>query len=43
MEGRVAWLAGAAGGRLFRRGEATRELSPGERLVYPLLHKKFGI
>jgi dipeptidase E len=37
VEGRVAWLAGAAGGRLFRRGEAARELSPGERLVYPLV------
>ena len=37
VEGLVAWLAGAAGGRLFRRGEAARELSPGGRLLYPLL------
>lgn len=37
VEGPVARLAGAAGGRLFRRGEAARELSPGERLLYPLL------
>jgi dipeptidase E len=36
-EGSVAWLAGAAGGRLFRRGEAARDLSPGERLDYPLM------